>query len=140
MKYTLCFLFTPDLLEVCLQYQMHGPCKGTWNGVGGKLEETDLIVGYGCIREIKEEVGLRLSLDQIVSVVHCKFASGNELYVFGSICEKWQVSQQEDEPIEWFDVNKVTCEAWDSSKYAGEGNLCFYIPLALHYLSNGAVG
>lgn len=55
-KYTVCFLFTPNLEYVLLQRKKKTDFAGLLNGVGGKLEDGET-PEQCAIREIREETG-----------------------------------------------------------------------------------
>lgn len=63
MKYTLCFIKRND--ELLMLNRLKAPTMGIWNGVGGKIEEHESIK-ESVQREIKEETGISIELDQIV--------------------------------------------------------------------------
>ena len=55
------FCTTPEGMKVALiQKQKPEWQKGRWNGIGGKLEPTDLTIAHGMSREFYEETGVRI--------------------------------------------------------------------------------
>lgn len=62
MKYTLCFIRRKS--ELLMLNRMKAPTMGIWNGVGGKIEAGETIEA-SVQREILEETGLSIGLDQI---------------------------------------------------------------------------
>ena len=56
--HTLCFLTRGD--KVLMIKRRKPPHTGLWNGVGGKIESGEGPLA-GCIREVDEETGFRLS-------------------------------------------------------------------------------
>ncbi|TBL71252.1 NUDIX hydrolase [Paenibacillus thalictri] len=57
LKYTICFIRQGD--RVLMLNRNEAPLRGTWNGVGGKLEPGET-PHEGIVREIVEETGLMM--------------------------------------------------------------------------------
>jgi len=81
--YTLGFIKRKD--EILLVNREKNPWKGSWNGVGGKRNLNEDI--KDCIqREIEEETGILISLDQIEDKGYLTWnsfdAMGNGLHIF----------------------------------------------------------
>lgn len=82
-KYTLAFLKRKD--EILLLNRNKSPWMGSWNGVGGKLQEGE--TPLECIlREIKEETGIDVEPSKIQEKGFLTWeqfkALGNGLYLF----------------------------------------------------------
>jgi len=82
-KYTLAFLIKEN--KVLLLNRYHKPWMGSWNGVGGKIEENEQIFN-SVIREIKEETTLDVKHSMVKycgTVTWDEFdANGTGLYLF----------------------------------------------------------
>lgn len=131
MKYTLVFIFSQNMNEVLMMHKTKGPYPGCLNGVGGKIEDTDLNIFAAAYREIEEETGLSWLNGDIESLYHLVteiFPGGTELNVFYTkITDPKRARQMEEEKIEWFDASNLLDVK--KSGIAGEGN----IPYFLHY-------
>ena len=89
MRYNGVLAFDDGLENVLLVLKQHGPkhLRGTWNGIGGKMEEAESPVG-GAVREFAEETGIHLTKDDLVAVEHQRFLTGhdagNEVYWYAT--------------------------------------------------------
>ncbi len=104
-KFTVGFLFTPDLQKVLLIHKL-APAwqKGKLNGLGGKIEPGEGAVPC-FIREIAEESGIVLEKKQVRLMGTLRGVDW-QVYVFGAIYqgEIFEAKVHEKEKIEWFDV------------------------------------
>jgi 8-oxo-dGTP diphosphatase len=104
-KFTVGFLFTPDLQKVLLIHKL-APAwqKGKLNGLGGKIEPGEGAVPC-FIREIEEESGIILEKKQVRLMGTLKGIDW-QVYVFGAIYhgELFEAKVHEKEKIEWFEV------------------------------------
>lgn len=102
---TLCFLIKND--QVLLAMKKRGFGVGKWNGVGGKLKENET-AEEAAIREIKEEIGVDITLKDLKRAGTLKFDyDGNpdweqECQVF--IIENWTGEPTESEEMrpQWY--------------------------------------
>ncbi len=65
-KHTLCFIKRNE--EILMLNREYDPVKGLWNGIGGKIEKGETPL-ENAIREIKEETNIKVTYDQIYTVV-----------------------------------------------------------------------
>ena len=61
---TLVYIINKEKKKVLLIYKKRGFGKGKWNGVGGKVEEDESIED-GAIREIEEEIGIKVDKEKL---------------------------------------------------------------------------
>ncbi|OGB74508.1 hypothetical protein A2V68_02755 [candidate division Kazan bacterium RBG_13_50_9] len=67
---TLCFLVREN--EICLAMKKRRFGAGKWNGVGGKVEEGEFIK-EAAVRELREEIGVDASVDDLDNVGNLHF-------------------------------------------------------------------
>jgi 8-oxo-dGTP pyrophosphatase MutT (NUDIX family) len=89
---------------------------------------------HGALREIEEETGREPEV--IYSLVNCLYPSGTELYVYYGIVQANEVQQVGDEKLEWFSVNDVLSAIVSDERFAGDGNVQYFINAALIELQN----
>ncbi|MBC1738161.1 NUDIX hydrolase [Listeria seeligeri] len=76
-QYTLCFIERAD--EILLLNRQKAPWMGSWNGVGGKIEQGESLL-HSIKREITEETGIPANAYQIRDIGVMKwFVSGENL-------------------------------------------------------------
>lgn len=138
-KYTVCFLFTPDLSKVLLCLKRKTIYEGRWNGVGGKFENGES--PWTCARrEIEEETGCRLHPDELIWLGtttlpnDCIAASSGkhdvsiELHFYAAIVDPVKVSQQEgEELIDWHAVSEVAAAPFNNQWLAGDGDVQYWV-------------
>ncbi len=131
MKYSVCFLFNKDLTKVLLVHKKRSAYAGRLNGVGGKLEGSDENLDVCAVREIREETGINLRMDNLHWLVDCSYPSGVWLGVYYAIGDEDQPKQVEDEQLEWFKVDEVLSSPVNDPRFAGEGNVQYFVHAAL---------
>ena len=131
MKYVVIFLFTEDLSKVLLIKKTHGPYTGCWNGVGGKIENGE-DSRDAAVRETEEEVGVDISLD-CKELVYMKFNNNVELTVFYAMVDPADVSQMEEEPIQWYPANQIAGRLTPIA-LAGDGNVPYFVSASIYEL------
>lgn len=110
---TLCFLVREK--EVLLAIKKQGPRGfgvGKWNGVGGKVETGESIED-GAVREIQEEIGVRVASEDLVPAGSIRFTYDGSpdwdqtMYIF--LLEKWTGEPIESEEMrpEWYKQNEL---------------------------------
>ena len=109
-RMTLCFLLRDG--EVCLGMKKKGFGKGYWNGAGGKIENEETF--HDCaVREVEEELGVQVRINDLEHVAQIRFIEPNgvypEIFAHVYIARNW-----EGEPIEtdelrpkWFSHDKL---------------------------------
>ncbi|HEM1662636.1 TPA: NUDIX domain-containing protein, partial [Listeria monocytogenes] len=76
-KYTLCFIQRAD--EILLLNRQKSPWMGSWNGVGGKIEQGETLL-ESVQREITEETGISSNDYEIRDIGEMKwFVDGENL-------------------------------------------------------------
>lgn len=135
--YTLAFIKRND--EVLLLNRNRSPWKGSWNGVGGKIEshETPL---QSIQREIKEETGLDIGLDHIQYKGYLTWnsfdANGQGLYLFLAEVESstiFSTPRITDEGIlEWKKISWATAE----DNFGIADNIPYFLPIMLNAKEN----
>lgn len=146
LSYTVCFLFSEALDQVLLAQKKKTTFIGKWNGVGGLVEQREL-PARGAAREIREETGIHLDMEDLtwlgrLSLKHnCATDTddGVTLYYYAAVIPKESVRQVETdtgERLSWFsvqDILRTTVE--DDSTFAGDGDLQYFVNLAVKQLS-----
>lgn len=152
--YNVNFLFTEDLSEVLMIHKNRGPYPDTINGVGGKYEcEKDFEwsnstinnITHSSIREIQEETSVTSEIP--LHFVLCEiFPQGNvtpwnannitELWVFCGIVDKNEVSQTEDEILEWYKTDDIISSSVCDESIAGNGNVPYFVNLSVRLLQD----
>lgn len=70
---TLCFLIRPSPpSEILLGFKKVGFGAGKYNGFGGKIEPGETVVN-AAIREVREEIGIKLFEENLQEVAHLTF-------------------------------------------------------------------
>ncbi len=111
---TLCFLIKDG--KVLLGMKNRGFGIGKWNGFGGKLKDgEDAKVASG--REIKEEIGVDITLDDLKEAGTLEFHFQNNpdwdnlCHIF--IATKWSGEPSESEEMrpQWYEKNRLPFES-----------------------------
>lgn len=96
------------------------PYKGLYNLVGGKIEKEE--DGFNAAyRELKEETGIDQNRIQLSHMMDFTYYNQNcyvEVYV-GKLSEE-TILTEEAHPLIWLSIDE---NYFDSSKFAGEGNI-----------------
>ena len=93
---TLCFLLRDD--RVLLAMKKRGFGTGKWNGVGGKVAEGE-DVAAAAVREIKEEIGVAVALEDLERVGILDFDFSDE-HEWAQTCTVFIARRWEGEPAE----------------------------------------
>jgi 8-oxo-dGTP diphosphatase len=116
--YVLGFVFDMDSVFVLLIKKNKPEWQaGRWNGIGGKIENSDASPLEAMDRECMEEAGIHCDW-KLRIIFTCP---GGTVYVFGAWRIKLDPKQLEDEELKVFSVNDIPAEAM--------GNLAWMIPL-----------
>ncbi|MBO6055238.1 MAG: NUDIX domain-containing protein [Oscillospiraceae bacterium] len=118
--YNLIAVFDPDGGKILMCHRRKEPYLGLDNLVGGKIEpgEASMAAAY---RELREETGIRedqIRLTRLMDFVYPLDDCWVEVYV-GRLKQMCPVEGDEND-LFWSDLNH---NFFDSSKYAGEGNI-----------------
>src|SRR4051812_44565492 len=101
-RYVLGFLFNPERTHVAMIQKLKGPESviGKWNGVGGKIEDSDFNSYEAMSREFKEETGIQLADYQWEKFAMLEGISWN-MSCFRAESEKvFKVCTMEKEPVQ----------------------------------------
>ncbi len=100
-----------EITDICLAMKRRGFGVGPWNGVGGKIDETDKTIEDGAKREAKEEVGVSVSdLKKIAELSFCFVEnSAWDQLVHVYFCEKWigEPAESEEMKPKWFSIEEI---------------------------------
>lgn len=116
---TLCYVIDKDHKKTLMLHRIkkeNDYHEGKWNGLGGKLEETE--TPEECvIREVKEESGLTISSPRLHGFITFPLFDGkDDWYVFIFTADKFegQLIDSSEGRLEWIPNNKVTqLNLWD---------------------------
>lgn len=108
-----------------LGYKKNGFGKGNYVGIGGKVENNET-TQEGAIRELKEEINVDVTLDDLQEVAilkfyfpHVKDESWNQ-DVYAYIVYQWSGDPIETDEIkpQWFSFHDLPLtKMWDDAKY-----------------------
>ena len=119
-KLNLIIMFNENEDKVLMCKRAKDPYKGLYNLVGGKLEngENELAGAY---RELQEETGITTDDTILYHMMDYKYyIEDTELQVFIGKLNKEKELVEEVNKLEWLDKSE---NFFDSSKFAGEGNI-----------------
>ena len=111
IEYCLGFMFSHDLKRVALlQKNRPETLAGKWNGIGGKIEMTDVGAKAAMVREFKEEAGSETTINDW-TLIGLHLHDGFRMQVFAARGKLSQLETMEDETISIHDVNLVSVMA-----------------------------
>ncbi len=131
-RYTLGFIKRKD--EILLVNREKKPWKGSWNGVGGKVNANETI--QDCIiREIEEETGIMVSINQIEDKGYLTWnsfdAMGNGLHIFLiTLPDSYKYSTPiltKEGILDWKKVEWIN----DFENYGIADNIPYFLPTVL---------
>lgn len=118
--YNCIMVYSRDSRKLLFCKRMKDPYKGLYNLVGGKIEKDE--DGYeAAYRELEEETGIdpsQIQLHHMMDFIYYNQDCYVEVYA-GKLTSEITLSE-EAHPLEWLDVN---ANFFDSSRFAGEGNI-----------------
>lgn len=95
---------------------------GKWNGAGGKVG-SDETVEQAAVREIKEEIGVDVAIEDLEKVAEIAYSNPDPnwgMYVHAFVVQKWhgEPSESEEMKPEWFHPSEIPFEkTWADSKH-----------------------
>jgi len=112
---TLCYLLDKENNKILLGMKKRGFGQGKLNGIGGKVEENETIE-QAAVREIHEEIGVKIDLNDIKKVAELDFTFpfvekekdwDQTVHVF--LINKWFGKPVETEEIkpEWHNIDNI---------------------------------
>lgn len=121
---TLCFLMRENpSREVLLGLKKTGFGAGKYAGFGGRIEVSETIE-RAAVRELEEESGIKVSINEIYPVGHLTFLFpakpdwSQTVHVF--LAKKWQGDPQESDEMKpiWCMLDEIPFEImWDDASY-----------------------
>lgn len=144
MKYTVCFLFSPDGKSVLMTRKKKTSYKNRLNGVGGKIEDGESPI-RGAQREILEETGVELKFSDLYWLatthlpVDCAVEPGDppetcELHFYGAIVDPSKVRFDTGEDLSWQDTDTVMHARPQDERFAGDGDTPYIVNMAVKLL------
>lgn len=119
-KLNVIIVYNKEEDKILMCHRKKEPYKGLYNLVGGKIEENEEYM-YAAYRELNEESGITSDDIKLVHIMDFKYNINDiELQVYAGKLNKDVEVQDEVNKLYWFDVNE---NFFDSSKFAGEGNI-----------------
>lgn len=124
LGFTLCFLTRGD--QVLMLHRRKAPNRGLWNGVGGHLEPGESPLA-GCLREVWEETGLRITAARFGGLVTWEGfeAPPGGLYLFTAEAPPGEVTGNGEGDLAW------RRRGWVFSSPQVVGNIHLFAPLLL---------
>ena len=119
-QYNVIVIFNKDMNKTLMCKRTKEPYKGMYNLVGGKIEKENdgLNEAY---RELVEETNISKKDVELKHFMNIEYITFNKsLEVYYGILNKEVELVEEVNKLEWLDINN---NFFDTSKYAGEGNV-----------------
>jgi len=123
-KSTLCYLLDPKRQKILLGLKKTGFGKGKYLGIGGKLENKE-VLRKATVRETVEEIKVQALILDKVAVLNFYFPYADEpklwsqqVHIF--TCKSWKGDPQKSAEINpvWFDWDNLPFEQmWDDSSF-----------------------
>lgn len=143
MKYTVCFLFTPDGKQVLMTRKKKTTYKGRLNGVGGKIKPNETPV-RGAQREIMEETGVDLKISDLHWLAttmlpeDCGIEPGDtpqtcELHFYGALINPDDVNFNTGEDLNWVLTDTVMHARPQDERFAGDGDTPYIVNAAVRH-------
>ncbi|MBQ9543664.1 MAG: NUDIX hydrolase [Clostridia bacterium] len=122
-SYNAIAVFSADAKLLLMCERKKDPYKGLLNFVGGKIEEGET-GSEAAYRELFEETGIdkdKIVLKPVMDLVYRCDGFYLEIYA-GRLKEKVELKEEKN-PLLWVDVEENRDLFFDSSRYAGDGNI-----------------
>ena len=104
--YTLAFIFDALGRVALICKNRPESLAGKWNGIGGKVEPSDLDLYSATVRELKEEAGIDIAPEQLKQVAIYSTDS-YEIRVTAALVERLEVATLTDEEVRLFEYTKL---------------------------------
>lgn len=104
--------------KILLVKRKFDPCKGKWSLPGGFIEINENPKD-ACLRELKEETGLKADIDRIIDAYHSKSELYNSVVIIGYLVKNvhGKLKAGDDaEEVAYFDVENLPSIAFKSHK------------------------
>ncbi len=100
VRCTCCFLINESEQTIVLAMKKRGFGAGKWNGAGGKLEG-DETFEENAIREVKEELGVKIALKDLdkATEIMFNFKDGKQILAHYYLVRHWQGEPSESEEM-----------------------------------------
>lgn len=116
--FTLCFIINQD--NVLLKKQARNIGAGKWNGSGGKVDEGESIE-QACIREVKEETGLKVSnlfYHGTLEYIYDGKSESHLVHLFSTKTFSGTPRSTEEGEVKWFKISDIPySQMWDADHY-----------------------
>jgi 8-oxo-dGTP diphosphatase len=132
VNYNLIILFNRNLNKVLLIKRNKEPYKGKYNGVGGKINDKKELPIEAAYREMFEEVGLSARQTSLKMLLTLNYTTNSTLYVYYGIVDDRVEKKCDEGTLTWFPI--VFLSNVFDNRFAGEGNLQYFISASLHDL------
>ena len=108
IRYVLGFMFSYDLKQVVMIEKQKGPSEliGKWNGIGGKIEESDRWYIDAMVREFEEETSV-ITEDEAWKYYGKHLHDNFEIYAYAAKGNMKRIKSNEEETVTVFDVDYV---------------------------------
>lgn len=121
IRRTLLFLIRDD--QILLAMKKRGFGAGKWNGVGGKLNDSET-VEQALVRECQEEIGVTpLEYKKVAELDFVQDVDTPDpwhMYVYAYICTEWNGEPEETEEMapKWYPLDGIPYKnMWDDDEY-----------------------
>ena len=127
-KYVVIFLFTKDCKKVLMVKRNKPPYKNCWNGIGGKIEESETEI-QAAIRECYEETSIKLVNPKLfITYIYPETNErnkGTNLSVLYDFIDEVSVDSNYEGIYEWKDINFAL--DFNNKELAGLANISQFI-------------
>lgn len=127
-KFVVIFLFTKDYKKVLMVKRNKPPYKNCWNGIGGKIEESETEI-QATIRECYEETEIKLDNPKLfITYIYPEtnqMNKGTNLSVLYDFIDEVQVKSNYEGIYEWKDINFAL--DFNNKELAGLANISQFI-------------